>query len=45
MLQLNTNRKAYIGSLIIVYLHFTLMTLKDQCPGQPDLEVLYLMSF
>ncbi len=33
-----------MGSLM-VYLHFTLVTLKDQCEGNSDLEGLYLMSF
>ncbi len=32
MLLLKINRKAYVGSLMVC-LHFTLVTLKDQCQG------------
>ena len=35
MLQLIINRKEYIGSLMVC-LHFTLATLKDQCQGHSD---------
>ncbi len=44
MLVLNINRKAYMGSLTMC-LHFTLVTLKDQCQGHSDLECFYLISF
>ncbi len=44
MLQLNINEKAYMRSLTVC-LHFTLVTLKDQCQGHSTLEGLYLMSF
>ncbi len=44
MLQLNINRKAYMGSLMVC-LRFTVATLKDQCQGQSNLEGLYIMSF
>ncbi len=44
MLQLDINRKAYLGSLMMC-LHFTLVTLKDQCQGHSDLEGLYIICF
>ncbi len=44
MLQLNINRKSYMGSLMVC-LRFALATLKDKCQGHSDLEGLYLMSF
>ncbi len=40
MLQLDINWKAYLGSLMVC-LHFTLVTLKDQCQGHSDWEGLY----
>ena len=36
---------AHVTILLLVCLHFPLVTLKDQCQGHSDLEDLYLMSF
>ncbi len=41
---LNINRKAYMRNLTMC-LHFTLVTLKDQCQGHSHFEGLYFMSF
>ncbi len=38
------NRKAYLRNLMMC-LHFTLVTLKDQCQGHSHFESLYFMSF
>ncbi len=43
MLLLNINRKAFLGSLILC-LHFTLVTLKDQCQGHSYFEGLMFLN-